>query len=141
MLANEIVVREVQGGCSGGGEGEMRTVKCLGALLFLCLTACASSAPPPASAAEIDAASGNLANCLGRAAEQLDDGKSDAATIGLAIEPLCTAQFSQLSAVIGRGLNPAAYNLYLEKNTASQLEIATGMVLKVRSLRAQKNSN
>lgn len=83
-------------------------------ILPVCLAACARP-PTPASTAEIEAATTNLGNCLGKAAEQFDDGKSDAGTVGLVIEPLCATQFSQLAEVNGRGLNPAAYNLYLEK--------------------------
>jgi hypothetical protein len=71
----------------------------------------------------------------------LDDGKSDARTVGLAIEPACATQFSQVAEVNGRSLNPAAYNLYLEKVRPDQLEFAAGIVLKVRALRAQLNSN
>src|SRR6266702_2610644 len=102
----------------------MKLANSLGAALLLSLTACASEAPQSASRVEIDAATGSLADCLGRAAEQLDDGKSDAATVGLAIEPICAAQFSQLVALNGRGLNQAAYDLYLVKARPHQLEIA-----------------
>jgi hypothetical protein len=109
-------------------------------ILAVCLGACASP-PGPASTAEIDAATTNLGNCLGKAAEQFDDGRSDARAIGLAIEPTCATQFSQLVEVNGRSLNPAAYNMYIEKVRPDQLEFAAGVVLKVRALRAQQNSN
>jgi hypothetical protein len=123
------------------GEGnKMNTLRSLWLIVPICLAACASPTAP-ASTAEIDAATNNLGNCLGRAAEQMDDGKSDARTVGLAIEPVCATQFSQVAEINGRSLNPAAYNLYLEKVRPDQLEFAAGIVLKVRSLRAQLNSN
>src|SRR5579863_31159 len=99
--------------------GEMNTLRSLWLrslwlVLPLCLSACASP-PAPASTAEIDAATNNLGKCLGRAAEQMDDGTSDARTVGLAIEPVCATQFSKVAEVNGRSLNPEAYNLYVEK--------------------------
>ncbi|HUE63598.1 MAG TPA: hypothetical protein VMO78_04405 [Rhizomicrobium sp.] len=127
----------------------MNTLRSVWLILPVCLTACASppvpastaEIPARASTAEIDAATNNLGNCLGRAAEQMDDGKSDARTVGQAIEPVCATQFSHLVEVNGRSLNPAAYNLYLEKVRPDQLEFAAGVVLKVRALRAQQESN
>jgi hypothetical protein len=113
----------------------------LAAIPPLLLVACASPPPPRASAAQIDAAQTSLSNCLGQAAERLDDGRSDAATVGLAIEPLCAAQFAQLQALNGQGLNPAAYELYVAKSRPRALEFATGMVLRVRALRAQQKPN
>ena len=118
----------------------MKTLRTVWLILPVCLAACANP-PAPASTVEIDAATNNLGNCLGRAAEQIDDGKSDARSVGLAIEPVCTTQFSQLAEVNGRSLSPAAYNLYLEKIRPDQLEFAAGVILKLRALRAQQNSN
>jgi hypothetical protein len=118
----------------------MNTLRSLWLILPVCLAACATP-PAPASPAEVDAATNNLGNCLGRAAEQRDDGRSEARTVGLAIEPVCVTQFSKVAEVNGRTLNPAAYNLYLEKIQPDQLEFAAGVVLKVRALRAQQNSN
>ena len=130
--------------------GDMNALRSVWLILPVCLAACANPTAPaamaqasraaPASMAEIDAATTDLGNCLGRAAERLDDGQSDAATVGLAIEPVCAAQFSQLAEINGRSLNPATYNLYLEKARPHQLEFATNVVLKVRALRAQRNT-
>ena len=108
----------------------------VGAVLFLALAACGSATPPPASTAEMDAVTTALSNCLGQAAERLDDGKSDAATIALAMQPMCATQFSQFEEANGRTLNPAAYNLYLAKVRPHRLEVATGIVLRVRAVRA-----
>jgi hypothetical protein len=127
----------------------MNTLRSVWLILPVCLTACVSppapastaEIPAPASTAEIDAATNNLGNCLGRAAEQMDDGKSDARTVGLAIEPVCATQFSHVVEVNGRSLNPAAYNLYLEKVRPDQLEFAAGVVMKVRALRARQDLN
>ena len=118
----------------------MNTLRSLWLILPVCLAACASPTAP-ASTTEIDAATSNLGNCLGRAAEQMDDGKSDVRTVGLAIEPVCATQFSQVAEINGRSLNPAAYNLYLEKMRPDQLEFAANVVLRVRALRAQQISN
>lgn len=118
----------------------MNALRSMWLILAVCLGACAGS-PAPASTAEIDAATTKLGNCLGKAAEQFDNGRSDARAVELAIEPACATQFSQLAEVNGRGLNSAAYNMYVEKVRPDQLEFATDVVLKVRALRAQQNSN
>ena len=118
----------------------MNLLRPVSLVLALCLGACAGPRAP-ASTAEIDAATVNLGNCLGKAAEQIDDGKSDARTVGLAIAPACATQFYQLAEINGHGLNQAAYNLYLEEARPNQLEFAANVVLKVRALRAQQISN
>ena len=118
----------------------MKALRSVCLILGACLGACASPGAP-VSTAEIDAATANLGNCLGRAAQQFDDGKSDARTVGLAIEPVCATQFSELVELNGRSLDPAAYDLYLEKVQPGQLEFAANVVLKVRALRAQQISN
>jgi hypothetical protein len=84
------------------------------------------------------AATTNLGNCPGKVAAQFDDGISDAQTVGLAIEPVCATQFSQLMGVDGRSLNPAAHNLYIERAKPDQLQFAVDMVLTVRALRGAR---
>ena len=109
-------------------------------LLAICLSSCATPTPP-ASDAEKMAAVSDYVNCLRMAAERLDDGKSDATRVGLAIEPMCAQQFSKSIETNGRDLNPAAFELFVNKERQDQLQFAIETVFRVRSLRAQQSSN
>lgn len=115
----------------------MKTMACLSVPLFVCLMACASPMPR-ASEAEIDAAMSDYVSCLDKAAEELDDGKSDVASIALAIEPMCAEQFSRATETYGRGMDPTDV-LYRDIVQGRQMQLATNAVLNVRSLRAQQN--
>jgi len=115
----------------------MKTIACLSMPLFVCLVACANPTRP-ASQAEIDAAASDYTNCLNKAAERLDDGKSEVATIALAIEPICADQFSRSTETYGRGMDPTDV-LYRDIVQGRQLQLATGAVLNVRSQRSRQN--
>ena len=67
--------------------------------------------------------------CLEAAAAKMDDGKSDAMTVAMAIKPLCAGEFAQSVKLSGSGLSPYARNLFEEKVQANQLELATTAVL------------
>jgi hypothetical protein len=118
----------------------MKRATSMGAIALSFLAGCVS-APRPASDVEIETAKSNLGACLIRAIAQLDDGRSDAGSVGMAVESMCSVQFSQFAEANGRGLNPVAYNLYLQKLRPDQLEFATRMVLEARANRAHRNSN
>jgi hypothetical protein len=119
------------------GDGKMKTIASLSVPLFVGLMACAHPVPP-ASQAEIDAAMSDYANCLDKAAKQLDDGRSDVAVIALAIEPICADQFSRSTETQGRGMDPTDA-LYRDIVQGRQLQLATDAVLNVRSMRTQQN--
>jgi hypothetical protein len=76
-------------------------------------------------------------SCLDAAAREMDDGRSDASTIALAIKSLCASQFASTVEIEGRSLNPAARRLFESKAQDSQLEMATQAVLAGRADRAK----
>lgn len=80
-------------------------------------------------------------DCLVRVSKQFDDGVSDADVVALGITPLCSAAFSGVIEVGGRGMNPAAFSLFRQKMLYDQRKLATGVVLKVRSLKTQNKTN
>jgi len=106
-------------------------------LVLGCLGSCTHSAPP-ASEAEKTAALTDYVNCVDKAVQQLDDGKSDASTIALGAGSNCAAQYSWSISVTGSGMNPAEFVLYREKMQRDQVQITIGIVLRARASRAQQ---
>src|SRR5262245_43011856 len=101
------------------------------AVLVFGLSGCAMGPQEaPASEQEKNAAMRSYLDCLYRAATRVDDHKSDAATIGLAIQGMCPTEYEITREVYSRGLNPQARQIFYRKNEAHQLQIATEVVLK-----------
>jgi hypothetical protein len=71
-------------------------------------------------------------DCLHAAAAKMDDGKSDAMTVAMAIKPLCAGEFARSVKLSGSGLSPYARNLFEERVQASQLELGATAVLDQR---------
>jgi hypothetical protein len=90
------------------------------AVVFLMLTGCLSN---PVSEEAKQQAMKAYMDCLQAAAAKMDDGKSDAMTIAMAIKPLCAGEFGQSVKLSGSGLSPYARNLFEERVKASQLEL------------------
>jgi hypothetical protein len=95
------------------------------------------SQQPPATEKEKRDALFAYFSCLDAAAREMDDGRSDASTIALAIKSLCASQFARTVELEGGGLNPAARRLFESKVQDSQLEMATQAVLAGRADRAK----
>lgn len=76
-------------------------------LMALLVTLCACTTPdaPPVPAADMRAASQAEIGCMKHFAASLDDGKSDAATIGLAVAHACEQETRAAAAVVARGQN------------------------------------
>ncbi len=91
--------------------------------------------PPEATAQETDQVFNALFACLHAAAKKLDDNRSDATSIAMAMKPLCAGEFSQSRDIEGRRLNPTARVLYDRKELEAFLSIATTVVLDERSKR------
>jgi hypothetical protein len=56
----------------------------------------AAKLPPPATESEKSDAGKAYIACLHKAARRMDDGKSDAMSVALAIKPICAAEFRTL---------------------------------------------
>jgi PBP1b-binding outer membrane lipoprotein LpoB len=105
------------------------------AILFAGCTPAPVEQRPSASQQEIDAVQRNYAACLTSAAQKLDDGISDAATIARAMVPECHAEFMQYAELFARPMNPNARSIYWQEVSTGSVELdkATGIVLKWRS--------
>jgi hypothetical protein len=71
-------------------------------------------------------------SCLHSAALKMDDGKSDAASVALAIEPLCAKEFENSISIYGQGMNPEAQAMFENNVQGRQMELATMAVLDER---------
>jgi hypothetical protein len=99
-----------------------------------CLSGCASSPPPVTEQERSDATDAYMA-CLVAADRKLDDNRSDASTIALALRPFCAAQFARSYDLFGRNLSPVAREMYDEQADATFLRVATAVVLGERAKR------
>jgi hypothetical protein len=94
----------------------------------------------------MDAADTAYIDCLVSAARELDDGKSDAATIAGAVVPICTGKASIANETHFRVLpdavrqNPGVREGYYQHDERDQQRVATDTVLRLRAARRQ-NSN
>lgn len=77
----------------------------------------------------------NYVGCLFDNARQLDDGRSDAATIGSAVRSACRALYLKSMAVAIQGESQRVKQGFYERvsNSNSDIEMATSAVLRVRS--------
>lgn len=104
------------------------------------LAACAAHAPPPASVvpvatkAEKDAANQALLACHQRAIKQLDDGVSDATTVGRSVAAQCTDESEALFRVSVQGATVPEYVIAFRRSWgAVTQQMATTTVLSARA--------
>jgi hypothetical protein len=72
-------------------------------------------------------------SCLFANARKIDDGRSDASTIALALRPSCAAEYARSRDVYGRELNPEARRMFDREEDAQFLQLATKVVLVERA--------
>ena len=94
------------------------------------LSACSTT--PPATESEKNAALMAYLTCLHNAARKMDDGRSDAMSVALAIKPPCAAEFRTSVKVRGRDMNREAFSMFEDRMEPKQLELATTAVLDER---------
>jgi len=102
--------------------------------LFSIMIITLSGCVPPAPKADVDAAMMTYVACLHSAAKQVDDGKSDAISVAVAIQPMCAQEFRQSVLLYGQGMSMRARLIYEQGMDGKQLEFATGAVLDERSI-------
>ena len=88
---------------------------------------------PPATAEEKDIVSKNLEVCLFAADGKLDDGRSDASSVALALLGPCEDEFHAFEKVMFQQENLHVRALLAQNATERRLEMATHVVLEVRS--------
>jgi hypothetical protein len=107
-------------------------VRIAACVLLLTLTSCAPQHRPFVPSAEQSATVDRYSLCLWKAAKASDDHISDAATIGLAILPMCAADFQQSMDALTKDMSLEEKAMFLRKAHAQRLELATAAVVKSR---------
>jgi hypothetical protein len=100
-------------------------------LAALLLTACSTSVPAATEQEKSDAMRAYV-SCLHNAARKMDDGKSDAATVAIAIKPICAVEFANSVQIAERGANLQVRRMFEDRIQGRQIEIATVAVLDER---------
>jgi hypothetical protein len=100
-------------------------------LIALLLGACGST-PPPATEEEKNAVLEAQYACLTNAAKELDDHKSDASTIAVAVAGKCVAEFDAAATLWGRTLPPMAAAELRRQAEDQAVVFATRIVLEER---------
>jgi len=117
------------------GLGVCMTAICLSA----CMSASTQTAAPESAVAtdqEKTAAMNTYIACVHNAAHKIDDGRSDAASVALAIEPLCAGEFQRSVEASEQGMSPYARRMFEEGVQPVQLQLGTTAVLDERRARA-----
>jgi hypothetical protein len=76
-----------------------------------------------------------LVTCLDNNALKLDDGRSDAKTVAVALRPACYHQYAHSRDVGAEGLNPEDIRGFHAQDDAVFLQLATNTVLDLRARR------
>lgn len=106
----------------------------VGCALITALSACANR-PAPATDQEQSASGLAYIACLHESARKIDDGKSDAATIAMAIRPMCSGQFALYRESVSRGENVQVRRMVDERFSRAELDYGTRAVLDERAKR------
>jgi hypothetical protein len=93
-----------------------------------------ASRPPP-SADEESAAAESLMACVAKAVTRLDDGVSDARTVAMSVEPVCSKENRHALEVYTRGMSPYEAALFDEKYPESFMEVVVTVILDQRAKR------
>lgn len=106
----------------------------IGIVLAMAASSAGSQTPPLDPAAQVAAKA--YYGCLHKGAEQLDDRRSDAASIAQGVVALCRAKERDLAVVMGKGdfQQQQSYQEYL---AGKAIESATAFVLAVRTQRSK----
>lgn len=105
---------------------------CAATLLF---SGCVTTRAPEATDQEKHTATVANELCLRNAAQRLDDGKSDATTIAIAMFSACTIEYMHKVHVYTQvfGDDPVARQAFAERQRPDQIALATSIVLEQRA--------
>lgn len=99
-----------------------------------CVTSNQNASPAqPASAAEKKAAMDTYMRCLYKNAHEMDDGRSDARTVAIAVRGVCRNFYMQVQEVYAQGENAQVRRAFYERSANDDLSDATVAVLKIRA--------
>ena len=102
------------------------------------LAGCETKPPAPSATSEDrEQALSALNACLQAAARKLDDGKSEASTVVLALRPSCAAEFAHSRDLYARSLSSQASQMYHKMDDQTFKRAATNAVLEERAQRRQ----
>ena len=106
--------------------------------LVTLLAGCETKPPaPPATSEDREQALSALNACLQAAARKLDDGRSEASTVALALRPSCAAEFARSRDLYARSLSSQASQMYHKMDDQTFKRAATNAVLEERAQRRQ----
>lgn len=113
---------------------EIRMKAFIISLSLALLTGCASKriSERPASDFEKREAVTVYSNCLVPYAQRLDDGRSDAKTIALALKGACQKELRSVYEAVSRGENDSVKGMMWQRLGSLQDDLALNVVLKVR---------
>jgi len=102
------------------------------------LAGCETKTPaPPATSGEREQAVVALNACLQVAARKLDDGKSEANTVALALKPSCATEFALSRDLYARSLSSQQASQYHRQDDQAFKQAATNAVLEERAQKRQ----
>jgi hypothetical protein len=106
----------------------------VGAIALL-LPGCVTTTAPQATDEEKQAATTAMIVCLRNAAHRLDDGKSDATTIAIAMNSACTIEYLHQVDVYLQfvGDDPVARQAFADRHRPDEIALATSIVLEQRN--------
>jgi hypothetical protein len=85
-----------------------------------------------ASEEQEKAATAAYVECLRGAAHRLDDHTSDALTIAIAMQPLCSAEMHNVQETWGSGMSLDAYQSFERRVANESIQLATTVVMEER---------
>ena len=119
---------------TGSAEGASAVRIIITCTIVTLLAGCETKPPaPPATSGEREQAVIALNACLQTAARKLDDGKSEASTVALALRPPCSAEFARSRDLYARGLSSQQASQYHRQDDQAFKQAATNAVLEERA--------
>lgn len=115
-----------------GARSKMLT-RAIAVSVCLLLCACVSGGPPPATSQEGEAAQTKWLDCMIQAAIRLDDHRSDASTVAMAVASACAKEYVASAETYTRGMTLGAAAIFNSKAESRQMQWATTAVLKERA--------
>ena len=119
-------------------EGASAVLIIITCTIVTLLAGCETKPPaPPATSEEREQAVVTLNACLQAAAKKLDDRKSEASTVALALKPSCAAEFARSRDLYARSLSSQQASQYHRQDDQAFKQAATNAVLEERAQRRQ----
>jgi len=102
---------------------------------FLSVATIATAQSTSSDDAELKSASNAYIECVGKNARELDDGISDAQTVGKAAAQSCRTELRTTTDIVTRGRDSEARERIYREQIEEEAGVGTRIVLKVRAAR------